>query len=601
MLELSADLRDVQVSAQFGVRLKIGPRLLRWAIAEKNRFAASKEMAKASDAHLPIISKKFPIVDRAMSTRTYQRSGAAFMAGLRCAGNLDEVGLGKTLTALAAIVEAGKWRGSHLIIANKSSADAVWREEIEHWFSDDADNIGVYTMPEGKDRRQAVMDAFFESDKPTAFLIINKEMVRILYDQWCPKCECWLDQMDSEVSIKHFEDDHKKKRAIRKCDWPGLFSQEWDSVIIDEAHKVVSTGLKSATRMSQMAAGVTSLQYAPNAVRFAVTGTPFRGKEINLWGLLNWINPKAFGSKWRFAETYFNIQDNGYGKVIGSLRPEKIADLNELLDRVFLRRTRAEVRADIPSKARQNHWVRMIGEHKRQYTDFEEQGFARLDSGYVESLGVLSELTRLRQLAFGCWDMGLKGKEQVLIPTSRSPKLDLLVQMLEERGVTASKDDQFRLEGGYKYVIASQFTQIVDLVERHLGSIGIPTLKITGAVTGKKRLEVIQSFQKDPDGPRVLVMNILAGGESITLDRYCDEMFILDETWVVDDQEQLEGRIDNRSQDRLKQRTFHYIRTRETVEEGIMHLNASQDEIQKMLLDRRRGVSVAKEMLRRIG
>lgn len=597
--------------SQFKLRLEIGPKLRRWATEEKKRIVNVKEIGAAPDADLKVIPRMFPEIDRAMASRPYQRSGVAFMSELRVAGNLDEVGLGKTLTALASIVEAGSWRGTHLVIAPKTAVESVWGEEIRRWFASDMLDIGLFTMPEGKENRRRVLDEFLASASPTRILVLNKEMLRIAKAPYCNKCKMW----ETEITdIEHVMDGHRVVSKVRKCDWPELFDVRWSSVIIDEVHKVLSTGLKSATRKSQVAEGVTSLKFAPDALRFMLTGTPFRGKERNLWGLLDWLDPKRFSSKWRFIDSFFDVEDNGYGKVIGELRPERLADFNELLDRYFLRRTRLDVRADIPVKSRVKHWVKLTGEHRRQYDEFKKMGFAKLEGGTVESLGMLSELTRLRQLSYGCWDvMPVKknvkmlagkaielpsGAPVQLIPTNRSPKLDLLIKLLEERGVTGKKDTEFKLEGGFKYVVASQFTQIVDSVGAELEKIGIKTLKITGKVTGGRRNEVVSSFQNDPNGPRVLLLNTIAGGESITLDRFCDEMFILDETWISDDQTQLEGRIDNRGQDRLAPRQFHYIRTRDTVEEGIEKLNEDQEDIQVTLLDRRRGAQIAKDLMR---
>jgi len=579
----------------FGVRLEIGPKLRRWASLEKKRLISCKEIGAARDAELVIVSKTNPDINAAMASRPYQRSGAAFMARLKAAGNLDEVGLGKTLTTLAAIVEAGKWRGTHLVIAPKTAIESVWGDEIRHWFANDMENIGLFAMPDGKANRQAMMNQFMASNDPTRILVVNKEMLRVDKKDFCRTCDGWVSEINP---VDHDGEYHKVSKRIKKVEWPELFEVEWTSITIDEVHKVLSTGAKSATRKSQTAEGIGMLNFEMDHLRFMITGTPFRGKERNLWGLLNWLDPKRFSSKWRFIDSYFDVQDNGYGKVIGDLRPERIADFNALLDRYFLRRTRMEVKNEMPAKIRQDHWVKLEGRHLAQYSEFLASGYATLENGSVESLGVLSELTRLRQLSYGCWKVNEEGGKQDLMPTSESPKLELLLEMLAERGVTGSKDSDFRLEGGYKYVIATQFKQIVDSVCDELRKRGIATLKITGSVTGKQRADVVRSFNSNPDGPRVLVLNTLAGGESITLDNFCDEMFILDETWIADDQLQLEGRIDNRSQARLVPRTFHYIRTRETVEEGIQMLNQSQEETQRMLLDKRRGVEFAMELIK---
>jgi SNF2 family DNA or RNA helicase len=186
-------------------------------------------------------------------------------------------------------------------------------------------------------------------------------------------------------------------------------------------------------------------------------------------------------------------------------------------------------------------------------------------------------------------------------PTTDSPKIEWLLQALAERGVTGDPKTEFLPEEGlgYKYVIASQWEMILEAVNQALGLAGIKTLKVSGSVTGKKRDATVARFQSDDKEYRVLLINTKAGGVSIDLDAWCDEMFVLDETWISDDQVQLEGRIDNRT-GRVSPRTFYYLRTEGTVEEEIAEGNLSQDEMQKALLDSRRGVEVASRIIRKL-
>jgi SNF2 family DNA or RNA helicase len=125
----------------------------------------------------------------------------------------------------------------------------------------------------------------------------------------------------------------------------------------------------------------------------------------------------------------------------------------------------------------------------------------------------------------------------------------------------------------------------------------IPTLKITGSVTGKARSAAVTSFNR-PGGARILLMNTKAGGASLTLDAYCDEMFIMDETWVHDDIVQLMGRINNRGK-RIAVRIFHFFRTEGTIDERVAIQNDEQNEMQSRILDGRRGRQFAISLLRR--
>jgi SNF2 family DNA or RNA helicase len=141
-------------------------------------------------------------------------------------------------------------------------------------------------------------------------------------------------------------------------------------------------------------------------------------------------------------------------------------------------------------------------------------------------------------------------------------------------------------EGDACAVVASQFARIADMVHAYLNSIGIKAERITGAVTGQERARIQREFQEGgPDAPRVVVMTTTAGGVSITLDR-ADTVHILDETWVPDDQEQLEDRIHRAS--RMHRVTCYYYRSKNSIEQYIQEVNIDKRSVNKAILDIRR-------------
>jgi hypothetical protein len=97
----------------------------------------------------------------------------------------------------------------------------------------------------------------------------------------------------------------------------------------------------------------------------------------------------------------------------------------------------------------------------------------------------------------------------------------------------------------------------------------------------------------------LLLLNTIAGGASITLDRHCDTIFALDQTYKVDDQTQLFGRIDNRSVTGPESvpRSLIYIHTKDTIDLKMAKNNAAQREMQHELYDARRGVELARIVL----
>lgn len=581
----------------YGDDLVIGPDLYAWSRAEVDREKHLSHLGKQMDANLDLVPQISPRLAEAMASRTYQRSGAAFIKAARSCLLADEPSLGKTAMSLAGVMEAGRWSGNTLVIAPLTALDATWGRQIRQW-----SDANVFVMPEGKAGRTKMMKQFLESPLEAKFLIINPHMLQVKVEEFCPKCDEWMKTIQPDKKVypgpeweKHFVEGHKTKKADRKMDWPELFQMEWDSIILDESHEILAAYKPS--NVTQVTEGLMRLKSKAGGVRLALSGTPLRGREVRIWGTLNWLG-LITGGYWAWVAAYFNILDNGFGKEITGLNEAMRDDFYKSLDAAVLRRIKSEVRDDIPKNMDVDHWVEMTPKQKKDYDKFYAEGELALESGLLTSDGILAELTRLKQLASGEWDHdgytttpdGRKVAK--LKPGGTSGKLLRLLQLLRERGVTGKAKDDFRAEtGGHKYVVASQFTQVVDYLDQSLRKAGIETLVITGSVTGSRRTEAIRLFDETPDGPRVLLLNTRVGGVSIDLDTYCDEMFIIDETYVDDDQKQLKGRIDNRKGE-VRPRTFHYLRSIGTIEEEIAQGNVTQGRIAAAVLDIRRGVKV---------
>lgn len=595
-IDICKKLRDV-----YGDRLVVGSNLASWYRNASKLQKEMRELGTAIDAELSKVPQMMPFMAGAMEARTYQKSGAKFVAKGRSVGMFDEVGLGKTITTIAGIVEGGNWEGNHLVVSNKTSLESVWLDQLLKWTEGRAEVFvpNQTTTPQ----RKKVIQAFMDSTAESKWLVINPKMLEIKKAEYCKKCKKFESDISTTIQegpdMDHWTMAHKTVKETLVHKFPELQTIEFNAIVVDEAHKVLSTGIKSTQKRTQTAEGLLALKQTRDCMRIALTGTPSRGNEMKLFGIMHWLWPSQYSSKWTWVDLYFNKTETFFGTEIGGLREDAQERFWALLDQHVLRRTRREVRGDLPEGVSAIEWVTMNPAHRKQYKDFEDMAEVALDNGDdLIADGILAEMTRLKQMAFGVWSTNSKGK---LVPTEKSSKLDRLTDMLEERGLAGTKDDFKSSEDHYKYIVASQFTEIVDFIQEHFESRGIATLKITGAVTGAKRAEAVRSFHEDPDGPRLLVMNTYAGGESITLDKYCDTMFILDETFIADDNLQLYGRIDNRSvtAEEAVPRYFIHLCTKDTIDEQIAEGNLDQLAMEHNLLDSRRGVEFAKTLIRR--
>jgi SNF2 family DNA or RNA helicase len=552
--------------------LKVDPGLIAWARAQRRRSIAIAEAG--------LVGQVAPQLAAAIAERPYQVDGVHRLAATSRMLLADEPGLGKTIQALGALIESGNWHGRHLVIAPKTAIMPTWTRQIIEW-------TGGQVFPAIGDltQKKKAIAQFLAAGEGARFLLTNPETLRVQMDRFCPKCGEWLDVVRNEP--RHAgQKGHRESWQIRQQKHPELFGVSWDTIIADECDRYL-LGLRPQTgKMPDWAEGMIRLGADR---KYAMTGTPFHGKEINLFGILHWLDPKRFSAFWTHVDTYFEQKDNGYGIEIVGIHPDKREIYLELLDQYMLRRTKLEVRADLPAEIHINHFIEMGPGQHGQYHKFEKLGWTRLDDGSaVRSMGVLSAIIRLKQLAFGA--MMIRGDK--IVPY-KSAKLEWLMAALSERGIKV----QGMQSGEMKYVVVSQFTQHLNWIEGELNRANISTLKITGEVVGKARDEAQANFQS-PGGPRVMLLNTVAGGVSIDLDAWCDEMFILDETDVEDQMEQVRGRINNRGA-RIAPRTYHYLRCIDTIDERLADANLRQAIMQHGLLDGPRGLELAARLMGR--
>jgi SNF2 family DNA or RNA helicase len=101
----------------------------------------------------------------------------------------------------------------------------------------------------------------------------------------------------------------------------------------------------------------------------------------------------------------------------------------------------------------------------------------------------------------------------------RSGKLARLTEMLEET-----------LEVGDRSLIFTQFTEMGELIYRHLReTFGIELMFLHGGTPKKQRDRMVERFSKE-DGPRIFLLSLKAGGTGLNLTR-ASHVFHFDRWW----------------------------------------------------------------------
>ena len=605
-----------QLREVWGKDLEIGPELLAWAEVERDRMDMLDTILDASVWPVPRIEAQEPILAAAMRTRPFQSVAAAYAATARSCIIGDDPGLGKTLETFGAVVEAGITSGPILVFCPVSAVEATWMRNIWRFMPED-DVITCMGTRGQRTKAFAELHAASQTGRRTWF-ICNIEMTRVQFDAKCPgptKHERALAQAQREEDKLDPPCDGdlawckyaKRHRIFTNTLWPELFEDEWQAIILDESHRALITTKSLRKKQPQKRVGFGMLKLSDGGLKIALSGTPWRGKAENFWGTLNYLRPDLYPGFWRWGNKYFDTDDNGFGVKIGQLKPEREDDWMRDLRSVMIRRTKREVAKDLPPKRYDGTpliegvkdslwgvWLPMLPAQEKAYAQMTRDALAKLQGGTMYGNGVLAQMTRLRQFATSTGRMIPTGKvdeygfpEMAFDPQLPSNKFDWLLDFLEERGI--AKEDW----GDSKVVVASQYTKVIELFRSALAAKGIRSHAITGRTKGSERLRQVDEFQAK-GGPRVFFINTFAGGVSITLDA-ADDLVFIDETWIPDDQEQVEDRIHRVS--RVHQVYIHYLRSLGTIEESIGLVTTSRDQMQKYLLDGMRGVEFAKKLI----
>jgi SNF2 family DNA or RNA helicase len=288
-------------------------------------------------------------------------------------------------------------------------------------------------------------------------------------------------------------------------DEKALVATDWQCVILDEAQNIKNP----EARQSQ---AIRKLQ-AKN--RIALTGTPLENRLTELWSILDFLNPGYLGSK-AFFQKRFAVPIEKYGDTAS------LQTLRSLAQPFILRRTKTDrtIIQDLPDKQEMTVFCPLTPEQAALYEKTVQDSLEAVESAEgIQRHGViLATLTKLKQI---CNHPAQYLKEATLTETpQRSGKLKRLEEMLEEA-----------LMEGDRALIFTQFAEMGKLLQGYLQqTLNRETLLLYGGVPKPKREAMIDQFQNDPQGPRLFILSLKAGGVGLNLTR-ANHVFHFDRWW----------------------------------------------------------------------
>jgi hypothetical protein len=273
--------------------------------------------------------------------------------------------------------------------------------------------------------------------------------------------------------------------ALLRRDLEELQKFQFRAVILDEAQFIKNPGAQVTQSVKQLKA----------EHRLALTGTPLENRLLDLWSIVDFIQPSYLGNQDQFAETY-----EPHGENAESAQRIARKRLSAKLRPLLLRRLKKHVAKDLPDRIEQRRDCQLGEDQRKLYLAELRRSREQVMKTVAEKglnrskIHVLAALTRLRQI---CCHPKLVGSDAL------SGKTETLFELLDSL-----------IAEGQKVLLFSQFVQMLELLEHECRQRQIPTQILTGQT--KDRQEVVNAFQNDPN-PSVFLLSLRAAGTGLNL------------------------------------------------------------------------------------
>ncbi len=293
--------------------------------------------------------------------------------------------------------------------------------------------------------------------------------------------------------------------------------------------------------------------------KIALTGTPIENRLSELWSIFDYLMPGYLFQYDKFKSRFESV-------IVKQKDDAVVKRLKEMVSPFILRRLKKDVLKDLPDKLEEVVYAKMEKTQTDLYTAYVAKVKQELDEQGAEEfrknkLKVLAEITRLRQI---CCDPNLiydnyKGE---------SAKLETCMELIQN-----AKDS------GHKVLLFSQFTTMLELIEKRLVEAGVESYKITGATPKGKRLQLVDEFNKND--VTVFLISLKAGGTGLNLTG-ADMVIHYDPWWNVAAQNQATDRAHRIGQKNVV--TVFQLIAKGTIEEKIIQMQKTKKELADQII-----------------
>ena len=422
----------------------------------------------------------------------YQKEGIEFALFRRAAVIADEMGLGKTIQAIGTAVLKKKIFGFRkTLVVCPATLKHQWKKEIEKFT---AEKALVVSGPPREREKQYYREEYF-------FFIINYETV------------------------------------LR--DWQAINHADFDLLVLDEAQKIKNYETKTASAVKRI----------KTKHSLVITGTPIENRLIDIYSIINTIDPLYLGPLWEFSYKHCLFDMDKPNKINGYY---DLRELNQRLSDILIRREKREVLSQLPFIQQRDVPVDLSPVQEEMHGGF-MAGIAQIIHKKFLTPYDIQRLNLLLNNARMVCDSAflIDGK------TADSPKLLELEDILFEKLDIANNTR--------KVIVFSEWIKMHSLIGQMLRKRGIGFTELNGKVPVKARGELIKQFETDPDC-RVF-LSTEAGGAGLNL-QAADILINFELPWNPAKKNQRIGRIDRLGQKSGKLTIYNLI-SRNSIEQQI--------------------------------
>lgn len=303
----------------------------------------------------------------------YQERGALHLAYGRRALLADELGLGKTVQAIAAAeLLRREGRVKRTLIVCPASVSHQWQKEIFRFTGQEA------LVADGAAAKRA--EAY---ERAVPYVLVGYE---------------------------HVVRDQKELAAL-----------SFDLIVLDEAQRIRNWRSKTADALKRLS--------SPFA--FVLTGTPLENRLDDLYSVMQFIDQRLLGPLWRFNQRYYVLDGaSREAKVIGY---KNLDDLRARLSRVMLRRRREDVAPELPERIQNTFEVGMLDAQRKPYDEARLRVASVLGRGRPPTAAEREQITRhLARMRMACDAAELVGVESPETPPKLAELERILADVLED-------------------------------------------------------------------------------------------------------------------------------------------------------------------------